>query len=213
MAYFPLFVNLQHKEVLIIGGGGVAFQEISQFLTFDAKITLLAQEIDQNLQVLIKAYEARIDYVNEKPSIDSLSNLKCNPTLVIVTENDAKLNAEIYSYYQNKNVLVQDISSRSRCDFIFPAIIKRGDVVCGISSSGKSPHVSQFLKSLIESSLPQNISDINEHMEEIRRAVRQSISDPSKRSKTLQTIFLRLIEDDNQTSDAEIDGIIAEAEL
>ena len=213
MAYFPLFVNLQHKEVLIIGGGSVAFQEISQFLTFDAKITLLAQEIDQNLQVLIKAYEARIDYVNEKPSIDSLSNLKCNPTLVIVTENDAKLNAEIYSYYQNKNVLVQDISSRSRCDFIFPAIIKRGDVVCGISSSGKSPHVSQFLKSLIESSLPQNISDINEHMEEIRRAVRQSISDPSKRSKTLQTIFLRLIEDDNQTSDAEIDGIIAEAEL
>lgn len=213
MAYFPLFVNLQHKEVLIIGGGSVAFQEISQFLTFDAKITLLAQEIDQNLQVLIKAYEARIDYVNEKPSIDSLSNLKCNPTLVIVTENDAKLNAEIYTYYQNKNVLVQDISSRSRCDFIFPAIIKRGDVVCGISSSGKSPHVSQFLKSLIESSLPQNISDINEHMEEIRRAVRQSISDPSKRSKTLQTIFLRLIEDDNQTSDAEIDGIIAEAEL
>ncbi|MBQ1672288.1 MAG: hypothetical protein II070_10925, partial [Treponema sp.] len=77
----------------------------------------------------------------------------------------------------------------------------------------KSPHVSQFLKSLIESSLPQNISDINEHMEEIRRAVRQSISDPSKRSRTLQTIFLRLIEDDNQTSDAEIDGIIAEAEL
>mgnify|MGYP002860139661 CR=1 FL=1 len=213
MAYFPLFVNLQHKEVLIIGGGSVAFQEISQFLTFDAKITLLAQEIDQNLQVLIKAYEARIYYVNEKPSIDSLSNLKCNPTLVIVTENDAKLNAEIYTYYQNKNVLVQDISSRSRCDFIFPAIIKRGDVVCGISSSGKSPHVSQFLKSLIESSLPQNISDINEHMEEIRRAVRQSISDPSKRSKTLQTIFLRLIEDDNQTSDAEIDGIIAEAEL
>ncbi|MBP5437427.1 MAG: bifunctional precorrin-2 dehydrogenase/sirohydrochlorin ferrochelatase [Treponema sp.] len=213
MAYFPLFVNLQHKEVLILGGGSVAFQEISQFLTFEAKIVLLADQIDQNLQILIKAYEDRVDFVQKKPSIEAISNLNCTPTLVIVTENDAKLNAEIYAYYQNKNVLVQDISSRQRCDFIFPAIIKRGDVVCGISSSGKSPHVSQFLKSLIESSLPQNISDINEHMEEIRRAVRQSISDPSKRSRTLQTIFLRLIEDDNQTSDAEIDGIIAEAEL
>ena len=213
MAYFPLFVNLQHKEVLILGGGSVAFQEISQFLTFEAKIVLLADQIDQNLQILIKAYEDRVGFVRKKPSIEAISSLNCTPTLVIVTENDAKLNAEIYAYYQNKNVLVQDISSRQRCDFIFPAIIKRGDVVCGISSSGKSPHVSQFLKSLIESSLPQNISDINEHMEEIRRAVRQSISDPSKRSRTLQTIVLRLIEDDNQTSDAEIDGIIAEAEL
>ena len=86
-------------------------------------------------------------------------------------------------------------------------------MVCGISSSGKSPHVSQFIKTLIESSLPQNISEIYEHMEEIRKAVRQSISDPAKRSRTLQTIFLRLIDDDNQTFDAEIDGIIAEAEL
>ncbi|MCR5621453.1 MAG: hypothetical protein K6G18_06320, partial [Treponema sp.] len=64
-----------------------------------------------------------------------------------------------------------------------------------------------------EGALPQNISEINEHMEEVRRAVRQSISDPAKRSRTLQTIFMRLIEDDNQTSDAEIDGIIADAEL
>ena len=213
MAYFPLFVNLKNKEVLVIGGGNVAFQEITTFLTFEPKITLVAEEIGQNLEILIGAYSNQVSYVQGTPSLELVASLECNPTLVIVTTEDLAFNAQIYEYYKDKNVLVEDISSRSRCDFIFPAIIKRGDVVCGISSSGKSPHVSQFIKTLIEGALPQNISEINEHMEEIRRAVRQSISDPTKRSRTLQTIFMRLIEDDNQTSDAEIDGIIADAEL
>jgi siroheme synthase-like protein len=213
MAYFPLFVNLKNKEVLVIGGGNVAFQEMATFLTFEPKITLVAEEIEQNLEVLIGAYSSQVQYVQAKPTLELIQSLDCSPTLAIVTLDDPALNAEIYEYYRGKNVLVEDISSRSRCDFIFPAIIKRGDVVCGISSSGKSPHVSQFIKTLIEGALPQNISEINEHMEEIRRAVRQSIADPAKRSRTLQTIFMRLIEDDNQTSDAEIDGIIADAEI
>ena len=213
MAYFPLFVNLKHKEVLVLGGGSVAFQEMATFLTFEPRITLVAEAVEQNLEVLIGAYSSQVQYVQAKPTLELIKTLDCTPTLVIVTLEDAALNAEIYEYYKGKNVLVEDISSRNRCDSIFPAIIKRGDVVCGISSSGKSPHVSQFIKTLIEGALPQNISEINEHMEEIRRAVRQSISDPAKRSRTLQAIFMRLIEDDNQTSDAEIDGIIADAEL
>ncbi|MCR5620510.1 MAG: bifunctional precorrin-2 dehydrogenase/sirohydrochlorin ferrochelatase, partial [Treponema sp.] len=148
MAYFPLFVNLKHKEVLVIGGGNVAFQEMATFLTFEPKITLVAEEVEQNLEVLIGAYSSQVQYVRGKPSLELIQSLDCNPTLVIVTLDDVALNAEIYEYYREKNVLVEDISSRSRCDFIFPAIIKRGDVVCGISSSGKSPHVSQFIKTL-----------------------------------------------------------------
>lgn len=213
MAYFPLFANLKHKKVLIVGGGSVAFQQLSQFLAFDADIILLADSMDNNMSILLEAYSSRITHINKTPSVSEIQNLECSPTLAILTTEDPALNQEIYAFYQDQNVLVEDVTSRSRCDFIFPAIIKRGDVVCGISSSGKSPHVSQFIKTLIESSLPENINEINEHMEEIRRAVRQSITDPTKRSRTLQTIFLRLIEDDNQTSDAEIDGIIADSEL
>lgn len=213
MAYFPLFANLKHKKVLIIGGGNVAFSQLSQFLAFEADIILLSDKISPNLQVLIDAYSDNITLVNSKPDLETIASLDISPTLVVLTNDDPAGNAEIYAHYQNQNVLIEDITSRSRCDFIFPAIVKHGDVVCGISSSGKSPHVSQFIKTIIEGSLPQNISEINEHMEEIRKAVRQSVTDPAKRSRTLQTIFMRLIEDDNQISDAEIDGIIADAEL
>ncbi len=213
MAYFPLFVNLQNKTVLVIGGGDVSFQQISTFLVFGAKIYLLADSTTQSLEVLVNAYAPQIIHCKEKPSVDAIKALDCTPTLVIAATEDAKLNSEIYAYYQNQSVLVENISSRAKCDFIFPAIIKRGDVVCGISSSGKSPLVSQFIKSLVESSLPESISDINEHMSEIQRAVKQSVSDPAKRAQAMRAIFTRLLEDDNQTPDYEIDGIIGEAEL
>ncbi|MCR5763076.1 MAG: bifunctional precorrin-2 dehydrogenase/sirohydrochlorin ferrochelatase [Treponema sp.] len=213
MAYFPLYVNLSGKQVLIIGGGDVSFRQISTFLAFEADIVLLADTLIPELETLASAYNFKIHHINEKPSIETIEKLDCSPTLVIAATQDPALNGSIYDFYAGKNVLVENISNRAKCDFIFPAIIKRGDVVCSISSSGKSPLVSQFIKGLVESSMPENISDINEHMDEIYKAVHQSISDPSKRAQTMRTIFTRLIEDDNMTTDNEIDGIIGEAEL
>lgn len=213
MAYFPLFVNLSNKQVLIVGGGDVSFRQISTFLAFEANITIIADSLIPELETIVSAYDFKIKYIKQSPTIDVLEKLDCLPTLVIAATQDATLNANIYDFYATKNVLVENISNRAKCDFIFPAIIKRGDVVCGISSSGKSPLVSQFIKGLVESSMPENISDINEHMDEVYKAVQQSISDPSKRAQTLRAIFTRLIEDDNMTPDNEIDGIIGEAEL
>ena len=204
MAYFPLFVNLRSKEVLVLGGGETALQEASRFVAFEAVVTVLTEKPDQNLLLLKNAYPKNIRLVSKKLNLDTVIHLDCKPLLVICTVNDNAFNNEVYKYYSVRNVLVEDFSNSSRCDFIFPAIVKKGDVVCGISSSGKS---------LLESSLPENISDINEHMNEIRRTVKQSISDPTKRSAAMQAIFTRLLEDDNQTPDYEIDGIIAEAEL
>ncbi len=213
VAYFPLFANLDNKEILVVGGGDISYQQISTFLIFGAKIYLLANDITPHMKVLADAYSQKVTVVQKEPSVAAIQELNCNPTLVVAATNNASLNAEIYSFYENKNVLVENISKRAKCDFIFPAILKRGDVVCGISSSGKSPLVSHFIKRLLESSLPDSISEINDHMDEINRAVKQSVSDPSKRSQVLQAIFARLLEDDNQTPDYEIDGIIGEAEL
>ena len=97
MAYFPLFVNLKNKEVLVIGGGNVAFQEMATFLTFEPKITLVAEEIEQNLEVLIGAYSSQVQYVQAKPTLELIQSLDCSPTLAIVTLDDPALNAEIFT--------------------------------------------------------------------------------------------------------------------
>ena len=177
-------------------------------MAFDANIILLADDFCDNLVTIIAAYAKHFHIVEKTPSLEAVKSIDRIPTLVISTIQDAKINAPIYEYFQAHHILMQDATSSARCDFIFPAIIKRGDVVCGISSSGKSPHVSQFLKNLLECSIPENINDINEHMGSLRHTVSEAIADPTKRKQAMQAIFMRLMEDDNMTSDADIEAIL-----
>ena len=53
MAYFPLFVDLKDKNVLVVGGGGVAYRKVIKLLPFEANITLVAPEICVELEEVL----------------------------------------------------------------------------------------------------------------------------------------------------------------
>lgn len=48
MAYFPLFVDLKDKNILVIGGGKVAFRKVLKLIPFEAKIIIVSPEIVSN---------------------------------------------------------------------------------------------------------------------------------------------------------------------
>ena len=83
------------------------------------------------------------------------------------------------------------------CTFIFPAIIKENDLVCAVSSAGKSPYVAQYVKGLIQECLPPQIVMINDQMGEYRESVKNKISDVVKRREALKNKLDSLIEDLN----------------
>ncbi len=39
MAYFPLFVDLKDRKIVIIGGGNVAYRKVVKLLEFEPQIT------------------------------------------------------------------------------------------------------------------------------------------------------------------------------
>ena len=217
MAFFPLFVNLKDKEVLIVGTGGTAFRSAKTLIPYGASIIVAGEQLGGPFRQLMEANGERCTFLEAPLSKESIGELLSDPsllpTLVVAASDNAALNKAVYDYYTARHVLVADVSNRSQCDFLFPTVIRRGDVVCGISSSGKSPHVSEFLRNLIESIFPEAISDINDHMDEIYQALKQATTTPEKRNETMARIFSRLIEDENQTPDYEIDAMIGEAEL
>ena len=45
MAYFPLFVNLEGRRVLVVGGGKIAARRIRTLLEFGCEITVVAPEV------------------------------------------------------------------------------------------------------------------------------------------------------------------------
>ena len=52
MAYFPMFVDMTERECLIVGGGNVAYRKVIVMLDFGAKVTVVAENICDELRKL-----------------------------------------------------------------------------------------------------------------------------------------------------------------
>ena len=185
MAYFPMMVNLEGKDVLVAGGGEEGLKKIQILSLFGARITLIACD------ALPEAAELSEYLYNRAFEPDDIRTRDF--ALIVSATNDRKVNAEISSLAQAENIPVNIVDDAELCTFIFPAIIKDKDLVCAVSSAGKSPYVVQYVKKLIQKCLPEGIGDINDRMGEYRVKVKKEISDPGERRKALKSRLEELL--------------------
>ena len=129
-AYFPLFVSLKDKKILIVGAGSVAARRAAMLAWFGAQIQVIAPEGTQAMEVLAAAGELEWDRrCFETADIKS-------PDLVLAATDDTGLNTEIVKICRGKKILVNHAGDKSQCDFYFPGIAGDGKVVLGITASG-----------------------------------------------------------------------------
>ena len=81
------------------------------------------------------------------------------------------------------------------CSFIFPALIREGEVVCAVSSGGRSPLVAQYVKKKIRQALPEGLGALNEKMGIFRRQLKVAEPDPQVRNQRLRERFRKLLEE------------------
>ncbi|MDF2586792.1 MAG: siroheme synthase, N-terminal domain [Anaerocolumna sp.] len=182
MAYFPMFIDLKDKLCVIVGGGIVAYRKITSLLEFEAKVVVIAPEIcdeilslEGKIRILKRLYET-IDI--EKA------------TLVIAATNDLNLNKRISNECNDAKIPVNVVDCQKECSFIFPAYLKKGSVTIGVTSSGKSPIISQRIKRDIHKILPDYIEDLVEILGDVREEVKSVFDTEEKRKK----IFKQIVE-------------------
>ena len=131
--YFPLFVNIKEKDILVFGGGNIATRRIKAMLPYGACIRIIAPEISEELQQLAEQNGNLIlDYRKYK-----LSELQ-KPDFVLAATNDEKVNQTIFRECRHKGILVNVASNRELCDFYFPGVVQQGDITVGITANGKN---------------------------------------------------------------------------
>ena len=79
------------------------------------------------------------------------------------------------------------------CSFTFPAVIREGDVVVSVSSGGKSPLVTQYVKKRIKETLPPDIGYINDEMGRLRKKTRDSVADQKERREIYKEALSNLL--------------------
>lgn len=151
MAYFPLFVNLEGKEVLVVGGGTIATRRVKALLEFGCKICMLAPEISDEINKMIQ--DGSVKWLCDSfENLEQVSMDAAQPFFVLAAAN-SEVNQKVVEACRKAGILVNDASRKENCDFYFPGLVKDGDVVVGITAGGKNHKLASALTSEIRSAV------------------------------------------------------------
>jgi precorrin-2 dehydrogenase len=140
MAYYPIFIKLDGKTALVVGGGRVAQRKIETLLEYGASVHIISKKLTDKLKQLVEAGDIR--HMGEKFENKHLDRA----FLVIAATDDEKLNHEISKTAQKRGLLINAVDQPPDCNFIVPSIVKKGDLILAISTSGKSPALAKKLR-------------------------------------------------------------------
>ncbi len=204
MAYFPMFVDMTERECLIVGGGNVAYRKVIVMLDFGAKVTVVAEDICDELRKLTiddiasedktGSYTAnkenRITFIKRRFERKDCDGME----VVIAATDDNALNHEIAEYCKANGIMVNAVDQKADCSFIFPSYIKEKNLVAAFSSGGNSPVLTQYLKGKEQEILTPFLGELNEYMGQIREKVIAQYDTEAERKRVFKEILCAAID-------------------
>ena len=179
MAYFPFYIDIENKNILVVGGGTVALRKIEKLLPFKPSITVVSPKIS------IEILRLNVNTINREFADGDLENAFC----VISATDDEKVNAHIFDLCSAKNILVNTVDDKEKCGFIFPAIVQKNSVTAGITTSGKSPIYAKYLKEQFLNMLENTNSDTAETLWQYREYIKENTADEELRKKVFSALM------------------------
>lgn len=149
MAYFPLFVNLEGKTVLVVGGGKIACRRILALSGFGCQIQVISPRLCEELEALYK--EEGLVWQRQDYDRTFLENGR--PVFVLSAAGRVT-DRQVTADCRDLGIPVNNASDREMCDFYFPGLAKKGELVAGVTASGtdhkKAAEAAAALRRFIE---------------------------------------------------------------
>ncbi|QOP43966.1 bifunctional precorrin-2 dehydrogenase/sirohydrochlorin ferrochelatase [Sulfurimonas sediminis] len=165
MAYFPAFLKLDGKKILIVGGGNVAYEKLEHLLDFTKDIHIIANEFSE--EMLQRIEEENLVYEKRKYKKGDIREF----AVAVVAVDSIALQAEIFEESKQYNCLCNAVDSVEYCDFIFPSYVKKEDLIIAISTSGASPAMAKHLRKYLQKMIPNGISEFLQEMKKLRKSL------------------------------------------
>ncbi|MGJ8670469.1 MAG: siroheme synthase CysG [Oceanococcus sp.] len=200
LEFFPLFVRLSGREVLIVGGGAVAARKARLLLKSNARIRLLSPDLAEETQALLA--EAQVSWMQSGFQVEHFGE----PALVIAASDDAALNRQVASLAQSRNVPVNVVDDAHSSSVIMGAIVDRSPVVVALSSGGTAPVLARRLRDQIEKLLPAGYGKLASLSGRIRAQVMDVIPEPARRLRFWESVF------DGPAAQSAVSGNVEKAE-
>ena len=186
MKYYPVHLDIKNRNCLVVGGGEVGTRKINTLLTCGARVTVISPTPTQQLKKLASKGSVTL----RKRAYQS-ADLK-EMFLVIGATNDEKLNRQISKDAAQSGILCNIADRPEACNFILPSVVRRGDLVITISTSGQSPALAKRLRRKLEAQFGEEYADFLLLMGAIRKKLLGRAHEPEAH----KALFNQLIDSD-----------------
>jgi precorrin-2 dehydrogenase/sirohydrochlorin ferrochelatase len=186
MKYYPVHLNIKNRNCLVVGGGAVGTRKVNTLLECGARVTVVSPDPSPQLTKL--ASEGAIRLAQRAYRSADLQDT----FLVIGATDDENLNQQISNDAAQSNTLCNIADRPEACNFILPSIVRRGDMVITISTSGKSPALAKQLRQKLETQFGQEYEKFLLLMGAIRKKLLSANHEPEAHKH----LFNKLIESD-----------------
>ncbi|HVB98702.1 MAG TPA: bifunctional precorrin-2 dehydrogenase/sirohydrochlorin ferrochelatase [Candidatus Dormibacteraeota bacterium] len=179
MSLFPMFLKLDGQRALVVGAGRVGETKIRGLLLAGARVRVVAPRATPRVAAWARA--GRIDWAERPFRADDLRGA----LLAVVATGSEELNDRIAKMARRKKILVNVVDDPPRCDFYYPAVVRRGSLVVAISTEGRSPALARRLRQHLERSLAPELGRAVEQLGRERDRLSSESIHPGQKRRAL----------------------------
>ena len=181
----------------------MALRKVEKLLPYGPRLTVVALEFRpefrgmENVELRQRPFEQ--------------SDLEGSDFAVVATD-DRALNHCVAELCKERRIPVNVADSKEDSTFLFPALLRRGELSVGVSASGAAPAAAAWTRDRFDQILPDRLEDILQYLENIRELLRQAVPDGETRRRLLAVLAADCMEAGRPLTEEELHQRLADAE-
>lgn len=183
MQFYPVFMDLRGRRVLIVGGGEVAARKADLVTSAGARVVVVAPTLNDELRSRRQAGE--IEHVGR----EFVAGDVAGAVLVIAASDDEGLHERISAHCQRLGIPVNVVDNTPLCSVITPAMVDRSPIQIAISSGGVAPVMARRLRAWLEATLPASYGSLATLAARFRDRVKARFATVDERRKFWERIL------------------------
>jgi siroheme synthase-like protein len=160
--YYPIYLDIEDRDVVIIGGGSVCARKAETMMKYGARVTIVSPELTDEIEQW--AREGKLAVRRKRYDAGDLANAN----IVIASTDDQSVNEQIAADCRQRRIPVNVVDVTPLCEFIVPAIVESGGIQIAVSTGGKSPALARTLKEDLQRFVGPEYSEVNEVLGSLR---------------------------------------------
>ncbi|HEY6457085.1 MAG TPA: siroheme synthase CysG [Steroidobacteraceae bacterium] len=180
MDYLPIFLRVQDRLAVVIGGGAVAARKAELLLKCGARVRLVAPELAAGTAALLQLHTGG-EQMSHQCAAFAGHHLEGAALVIAATDSD-ETNAQVSRLARARGIPVNVADDADTSDFILPAIVDRSPLIVAVSSAGTTPVLARRVRERIESLLPAQLGALarfaGSQREQVNRVLQPALRRP-----------------------------------